>query len=199
MLRIILTFILLLPICTSGQIGTNFYFKPKIYNEQYKPYSFKRPSDFNAKLNRGIGFDFEIIFSKELNNSKKYISFGPSIGQYYFWNQQIKTFEYTFQYKEDNLVSPIALNLGFTTWDKEKLKTNGTFIFIDLKYGGAYLQNIIKAQGTTNVYINQRWSSIYSFSFGVWINRFPKYFPILKFGLQYTNLDGRHLNGLYFF
>lgn len=191
--------IILISKSTTGQLNPKIYFSPLVLREQSSPLKFKRAADYNAKYNIGIGADVYLYFSKYFVFKKNGIRFGPSIGQYYFWNNAVKSFEYNFDYKENNLASPICLNIGFGNNPIEKFKSKKGFIYsIDMAFGGAYIQNSIINIQSNQVFTNKKWSEIIKFRFHILTVNFTKLLPHIGIGLEYTLIDKRSFGTVFY-
>ena len=198
MLTIRNIFILLLASkLTFGQLNPKFHFSPLVLREQSSPLKLKRKDNYNAKYDIGVGADLYLIFSKYYDTKKNGIRFGPSIGQYYFWNNSAKTIEYNFEYKENNLVSPICFNIGFGNNPVEKFKSKKGLIYsVDLTFGEAYIQNSIVNIKSNEIITNKKWGEIFKIKFHILTVNFTKLLPHIGIGLEYTYLDKRSFGAI---
>lgn len=182
-----------------GQLNPKFHFSPSFLREQSSPLKFKRSSNYNAKYNIGVGADLYLYFSKYNQTKKNGFRFGPSVGQYYFWNNSKKTFDYNFEYKENNLVSPFCMNLGFGNNPVEKFKSKKGFIYsFDIAVGGAYIQNTIINVNSNETISTKKWTEMFKIRFNVLTVNFTKLLPHIGIGLEYTYIDKKSFGTVFY-
>ena len=182
-----------------GQINTNVHFSPLVLIEQEKPFRFKRKKTFNAIYNIGVGADIFLNFTKYKVSKNKGFNFGPSIGQYYFWNNNVKTFQYPFAYRENNLVSPICFNLGIGNNPVEKFRSRKGFIYsFDIAFGMAYIQNSVININSNEILTTKKWAEVFKIKVYILTMNFMKNYPHIYLGLQYSYIDGKNFSGANF-
>lgn len=182
-----------------SQIKIDYHFSPIYLGEREKPYTFKRSKNFNAVYNIGFGADIFLNFSKYNFSRKSAFSVGPSVGQYYFWNNRVKKNDYPFEYTENNLVSPILLNLGFAKGPSLKGLTAKSLIFgLYVGFGRSYIQHSVKNINTIEIITDKKWADTFKFKVNFIFWKYTKFFPLICFGFEYTYMDKRHFTGANF-
>lgn len=182
-----------------GQLNPKVSFSPAFLREQSSPLKFKRDKNYNAKYDLGIGADVFLMFSKYNPTKKRGFRFGPSLGQYYFWSNSVKTFEYHFEYKENNLVSPMLMNLGFGNDPRQLIKREKRLAYsVDVALGAAYIQNSIVSLHTPDIITSKKWSEMARFRFHLLFAPANIRIPILGFGLEYVYMDGRNFGSVFY-
>jgi hypothetical protein len=78
----LMIFLVLASHCAVGQLNPKLSLSPAFMREQSSPLKFKRPKNYHAKYDIGIGADVFLTFSKYNSASKRGFTFGPSVGQY---------------------------------------------------------------------------------------------------------------------
>lgn len=182
-----------------GQLNPKLSLSPAFLREQSSPFKFRRSANYNAKYDLGIGADVFLRFSKYNASKNRGFRFGPSIGQYYFWSNAVKTFEYNFEYRENNLVSPLMMNLGFGNDPRELLKRNKRIAYsFDVALGTAYVQNTIVSLHTPDIITSKKWSEIAKLRLHLMFAPANIRFPILGLGFEYVYLDKRSFGGAFY-
>lgn len=189
-----------LPVYCFCQRKPKIHFSPAVLLETPKIYTIKRSPNYNPQFDIGLGADIDLIFHKPLSSGKSLISFGPTVGQYFFWNRKSKIDPYYGNYKESNLVSPICLNIQYgNNGLKEIIIGNkATYIHAGLKIGPAYLQNTKHYVDISEIQINKKWTNYAALSFHL-LHYNPRWFmPFISLGIEYVNINGKHFRGLFY-
>lgn len=196
-----LLFLLGFSVLLKSQIKPHLRLEPRLFTEREKPFSRKRSADFNARFNKGIGFDAELLFSKKTNPSSKYYClFGPAVGQYLFWNNQVKNVDYAFPYYENNLVSPFMFCFKYSSFNPLFFRTpKAHFITLEFRAGSAYIQSEITSVNTGFTKIYSRWAATFSayICAGKCFKLGRGFFLPIVCSIGYVNLGGKHLTGLF--
>lgn len=183
----------------TGQLNPKLSLSPAFLREQSAPFKFKRSAGYNARYNVGLGADVFLVFSKYNVAGKRGYRFGPSVGQYYFWNNSVKTFDYNFEYKENNLVSPFLMNLGFGNDPRDLLKgTKRISYSVDIAAGAAYIQNSIRNIKTAEVITSKKWAEMVKLRFHIMLALPSKRLPYIGIGLEYVYLDRRNFGSVFY-
>jgi hypothetical protein len=182
-----------------GQLNPKLSFSPAFLREQSSPLKFKRDKNYNAKYDLGIGADVFLMFSKYNATKKQGFHFGPSIGQYYFWSNSVKTFEHHFEYKENNLVSPLVMNLGFGNDPRQIIRREKRLAYsVDVALGAAYIQNSIVSLHPPDIITSKKWSEMARFRLHFMFAPANIRIPVLGFGLEYIYLDKRSFGSVFY-
>lgn len=191
--------LMLLSHCAIGQLNPKLSLSPAFMREQSSPLKFKRSKNYNAKYDLGIGADVFLTFSKYNVTGKRGFTFGPSVGQYYFWSNTIKTFEHNFEYKENNLVSPLMMNLGFGNDPRELMRGNKRVAYsADVAFGGAYIQNTKVNMHTAEIITAKKWAEMVKLRFHVMFALPGKRRIFMGIGLEYMYLDKRSFGSVFY-
>lgn len=182
-----------------GQLNPKLSLSPAFLREQSSPFKFKRSKGYNAKYDLGIGADVFLTFSKYNASKKRGFRFGPSVGQYYFWSPSVKTFEYNFEYRENNLVSPFMMNLGFGNDPRELMKRNKRIAYsFDVSLGAAYVQNTIVSLHTPGIITSKKWAEMARLRLHLMFAPANIRIPILGLGFEYVYLDKRSFGSVFY-
>lgn len=182
-----------------GQLNPKVSFSPAFLREQSSPFKFKRDKGYNAKYDLGIGADVFFMFGRYNATKKRGFHFGPSIGQYYFWSNSVKTFEHHFEYRENNLVSPMVMNLGFGNDPRQIIKREKRLAYsVDVALGVAYIQNSIVSLHTPDIITSKKWSEIARFRLHLMFAPVNTRIPVLGLGLEYVYMDGRNFGSVFY-
>lgn len=192
-------FLILMGNGAIGQLNPKLSFSPAFLREQSSPFKFKRSKNYNAKYDLGIGADVFLIFSKYNMAEKRGFRFGPSVGQYYFWSNSVKAFDYNFDYRENNLVSPVLMNLGFGNDPRQLVKREKRLAYsVDVALGAAYIQNSIISLHTPDIITSKKWSEMSRFRLHIMFAPANIRIPILGLGLEYIYFDKRSFGSVFY-
>lgn len=192
-------FLILMGNGAIGQLNPKLGFSPAFLREQSSPFKFKRSKNYNAKYDLGIGADVFLIFSKYNMAEKRGFRFGPSVGQYYFWNNSVKAFDYNFDYRENNLVSPVLMNLGFGNDPRQLIKREKRLAYsVDVALGAAYIQNSIISLHTPDIITSKKWSEMSRLRLHIMFAPANIRIPILGLGLEYIYFDKRSFGSVFY-
>jgi hypothetical protein len=170
----------------------NFRFTLRAFRETDKPFKFKHNDIQHQVFARGVGCNLR--YDYKIN---KMIKISPILGEYYFWNNEIKFDNYNNRYKENNLVFPLALRFNLhSAKPLDPLSKKISFSF-SASFGRAFIKNAIIYQDFNNVSVNKKWRNYIDVCFEIFIP-FTKKLPYLKLGVGYTNLDGKHINSAFY-
>lgn len=197
----LLLFLLGFSVLLKSQIKPHLRLQPRLFTELQKPFSKKRSAGFNARFNHGVGFDAEILVSNKMNPSSKFVRLlGVSAGQYLFWNNQVKNFDYPFPYHENNLVSAFTLCFKYSSLNHRPIFTPKEYSFtFELRVGMAYIQSEITNLNSGFTKIYPRWGNTFSIYIGGGkLFKIGKnfWFP-LYYSIGYINIGGKHLGGFF--
>lgn len=199
LIKRLIIFLVLASNMAIGQLNPKLSFSPAFLREQSSPFKFKRSKNYNAKYDLGIGADVFLTFSKYNVTKKRGFSFGPSIGQYYFWSNAVKTFEYNFEYRENNLVSPMLVNLGFGNDPRQIIRREKRLAYsVDVAFGAAYIQNTIVSLHTPDIITSKKWAEMAKLRFHLLFAPANIRIPVLGFGLEYVYMDGRNFGSVFY-
>lgn len=199
MLICVLIFLILSANVAIGQLNPKVSFSPAFLREQSSPFKVKRSKNYNARYDLGIGADVFLTFSKYNVTKKRGFRFGPSIGQYYFWSNSVKTFEYHFEYRENNLVSPMLMNLGFGNDPRQIIRREKRLAYsVDVALGAAYIQNSIVSLHTPDIITSKKWAEMARFRIHLMFAPANTRIPVLGIGLEYVYLDKRSFGSVFY-